>query len=268
MPSRFASHTAVRAAGGGVYDANVDPSWWIIRGPNGGYLAAIVARAVLAEVAGTGQRLRSLTVHYLRAPAAGPCRVEVTVERRGRTLTTLSLRVMQEGRPVILGLAATAVDRPGPAFSDLPMPHAEPPADPTPVVPSPRDAPPIPMRDHYDMQPRLGADRASGEVIDDALTGGWIRLADPDDVDDVVVAALADAWRPAVFSRIAEPLGVPTIDLTIHFRDEPPGRPDWTFTRFRSRHAVGGYVEEDGELWSSDGRLLAQCRQLAVELPL
>lgn len=83
-----------------------------------------------------------------------------------------------------------------------------------------------------------------------------------------LAATAVDRPGPAVFSRIAEPLGVPTIDLTIHFRDEPPGRPDWTFTRFRSRHAVGGYVEEDGELWSSDGRLLAQCRQLAVELPL
>jgi acyl-CoA thioesterase len=124
------------------------------------------------------------------------------------------------------------------------------------------------MRRHYEMQPRLGPDRASGETSDEALTGGWIRLADPDDVDDVVVAALADAWAPAVFSRVPEPLGVPTVDLSIHFREEPPRRPDWTFVRFRSRHATGGYVEEDGELWSSDGRLLAQCRQLAVALPM
>ena len=268
MPSRFASDTAVRPAGDGAYEAHVAPSWWIIRGPNGGYLAAIISRAVLAEVEGTGQRLRSLTLHYLRAPEEGSCRVEVTVERRGRTLTSMSLRVMQGGRPVILGLAATAVDRPGPAFSDLPMPDVEPPVDPTPVVPLPAGSPAIPMRDQYEMQPRLGADRTRGEVISDAVTGGWIRLADPEDVDDVVVSALADAWTPAVFSRITEPLGVPTIDLTVHFRDEPPGRPDWTFARFRSRHAVGGYVEEDGELWSSDGRLLAQCRQLAVELPL
>lgn len=268
MPSRFATDTAIRDEGGGSYSATVDPSWWIIRGPNGGYLAAIIARAVLAEVEGTGQRLRSLSLHYLRAPEAGPCCVRAVVERRGRTLTSLSIRVTQGDRLVILGLAATAEDRPGPSFSDLPMPSVEPPVDPTPVLPDPPDAPPIPMRDHYEMQPRLGADRASGETIDEAVTGGWIRLADPEPVDDVVVAALADAWVPAVFSRIAEPLGVPTVDLTIHFRDAPPLRPDWTFMRFRSRHAVGGYVEEDGELWSSDGRLLAQARQLAVELPM
>ena len=268
MPSRFATDTAVSALGDGRYSAVIDPTWWIIRGPNGGYLAAIVVRAILAEVAGTGQRLRSLTLHYLRAPVAGPCTVEVAVERRGRTLTSCSVRVTQEDRLVILGLAATAEDRPGPAFSDLPLPAVEPPADPTPPLPTAPGAPDIPMRAHYEMQPRLGPAQLRGDIRDEALTGGWLRLADPEPVDDAVVAALADAWTPAVFTRIAEPLGVPTVDLTIHFRDAPPARPDWTFVRFRSRHASDGYVEEDGELWSSDGRLLAQCRQLAVELPL
>jgi acyl-CoA thioesterase len=272
VPTRFLTDTAVTARGDGRYAATIDPSWWIIRGPNGGYLAAIVARALLAEVADTAQRLRSLTLHYLRAPEAGPCLVDVTVERRGRTLTSLSLRMTQDDRLVVLGLAATAVDRPGPDFADLTLPPAQPPVEPTPPLPVIEGAPTVPMREHYEMQPRLGPDRAGGETADVALTGGWIRLADHDGartpVDDVVVAALTDAWAPAVFARIAEPLGVPTIDLTIHFRDEPPARPDWTFARFRTRHAAGGYVEEDGELWSSDGRLLAQSRQLAVALPM
>ena len=268
MPSKFATDTAIVPRGDGRYDATIDPAWWIIRGPNGGYLAAIVARAVLAEVADTGQRLRSMTLHYLRAPAPGPCTVHVSVERRGRTLASSSIRVMQDDQLMILGLVATAQDREGPAFSDLPLPDVAPPVDPTPP-PAPAGAlSPIPMRDQYEMQLRLGPDRAEGEIGDEALTGGWIRLADPEPVDDVVVAALADAWTPAVFSRLADPLGVPTIDLTIHFREAPPERVDWTFVRFRSQHASAGYVEEDGEVWSSDGRLLAQCRQLAVEMPM
>ena len=268
MPSKFRTDTAVVARGDGRYDATIDPAWWIIRGPNGGYLAAIVARAVLAEVAETDQRLRSMTLHYLRAPAPGPCTVHVSVERRGRTLTSTSIRVLQDDQLVILGLAATAQDREGPDFSDLPLPDIAPPVDPTPP-PAPSDALiPIPMRDQYEMQLRLGPDRAQGETSEEAVTGGWIRLADPEPVDDVVVAALADAWTPAIFSRFVDPLGVPTIDLTIHFREEPPGTVDWSFVRFRSRHASAGYVEEDGEVWSSDGRLLAQCRQLAVELPM
>jgi hypothetical protein len=36
--------------------------------------------------------------------------------------------------------------------------------------------------------------------------------------------------------------------------------------RFRTTVAAEGYLEEDGEVWSLDGRLLAQSRQLALLL--
>lgn len=266
--SRFTRDTAVTAVGDGVYNATIDPDWWIIRGPNGGYLAAIVARAIVAEVAAPTQRLRSLTLHYLRVPTAGPCTVEVTIERRGRTLTTASARLMQDGKPLILALAATAEDRPGPAFDDMDRPDIDPPDAVTVKPVLPEGAIDVPMRHHFDIQMRLGPDRWAGELSERAVTGGWIRLVEPTPVDEFVITALVDAWAPAIFSRSAEPLGVPTVDLTIHFRDRPTGDHDWTLVRFTSRHASGGYVEEDGELWTADGRLLAQSRQLAVELPM
>jgi acyl-CoA thioesterase len=57
---------------------------------------------------------------------------------------------------------------------------------------------------------------------------------------------------------------VRTVDRTIHFRGEPAHVHEWCLTRFVSRHASHGFVEEDGEIWSRDGRLLAQSRQLAL----
>ena len=61
--------------------------------------------------------------------------------------------------------------------------------------------------------------------------------------------------------------GVPTIDLSVHFRAPmpPAARPDDPYLCvFRSQIARDGYVEEDGEIWTRDGILLAQSRQLAL----
>jgi acyl-CoA thioesterase len=155
--SGFASHTGVEHRGGGRFGATIDRSWWIIAGPNGGYVAAIVLRAVVAEVGDAFRRPRSATFHYLRAPAEGPVEVEVTVERTGRSVTNVSARMVQGGSTLVTALVSLGVDRPGAlAFDDdgaLPAPDGVTVpmfADlaPAPIDPD-RD---IPMRAHYDMR--------------------------------------------------------------------------------------------------------------------
>jgi acyl-CoA thioesterase len=262
--SRFATDTAVMPTGAGRYTASIDRGWWIERGPNGGYLAAIVLRAVLAEVADDTRRPRSMTLHYLRPPTEGPCEVAVTVERAGRGLTTVSARLLQDGRDCVLALVAVGIDRPGPELHDHPAP-AVPGPDEVPVRPdAPAGAPDIPFRHRFDLRPALGtAPFTAGPTAD---TGGWIRTADQDPVDDVLLAAITDSWPPAVFSRLEGPVGVPTIELTIHFRGEPPRRPGWCLVRFNTLEVGAGYLEETGEVWSADGRLLAESRQLGLLL--
>jgi acyl-CoA thioesterase len=265
VASRFEHDTAVAALGAGRYRGRMDPGWWIVRGPNGGYVAAVVLRAILAEVGDPARRPRSLTVHYLRPPAAGDVDITVAVERAGRTLTTLSARLEQDGVLLALALCACAIDQAGPVFADIAAPAVPAPEAISPPPPPPTD---IPMRGRYEQRWAIGAPPGVQPPAAGAEVGGWIRLAEEQPVDDLVVAALTDAWLPAVFSRMTEPSAVPTVDLTIHFRSPPPARPEWCLVRFRSRHAEDGYVEEDGEVWAQDGRLLAQSRQLALVLPV
>ena len=262
--SRFSTDTAVSALGSGRYAATIDRGWWIERGPNGGYLAAIVLRAVLAEVADPARRPRSLTLHYLRPPAEGPCEVVVTIERAGRGLTTASARLAQDGRDCIVGLVALGIDRPGPELHDHLAPTVPAPDELPARGEPPPGAPDIPFRHRFDVRAAIGTPPFMAGPA--AETGGWIRSADRDPVDEVLLTALTDSWPPAIFSRIELPVGVPTVELTVHLRGRPSPGSAWCLVRFRTQEVEAGYLEETGEVWSEDGRLLAESRQLAVVL--
>src|SRR5687767_6881123 len=110
---RFSHDTAVEPLGNGRYGAELDRGWWIERGPNGGYLAAIVLRAILAEAGSDERTPRSFTLHYLRPPVEGPAEVVVEVLRQGRTLSPVRARLDQDGKTCIEALAAVAGPRPG-----------------------------------------------------------------------------------------------------------------------------------------------------------
>ncbi len=270
--TNFAADTAVEPLGDGRYRGAMDPSWWIIAGPNGGYVAAVVLRAIVAEVGDASRRPRSITLQYLRPPSAGPVEVEVVIERSGRTVSNVTARMTQDGRLLVLAIAVLAVDRDdsvsfdeGPGLPTLP--------DGSPV-PMPEDIPAraydpdldVPMRRHYDLRWVLGNLPFTVGPDDDALasTGGWLRLLQPDPVDELVLAALTDAWMPPIFSRVSIPMAVPTIDLTIHFRARPADPDDYCFVHFDSPLAADGYLVEHGRVLDRHGRLLAESRQLAV----
>jgi acyl-CoA thioesterase len=90
----------------------------------------------------------------------------------------------------------------------------------------------------------------------------WLRPREGGPLDHVALTALSDGWMPAAFSRLGRFADVPTLDLTIHFRSPPEG--EWALAVYSTRQASGGTWEEDGELWSAGGTLLAQSRQLAM----
>jgi acyl-CoA thioesterase len=261
----FERDTAVMRVGPNEFTGQVSRRWWIARGPNGGYLAALLVRAVEATLDDPSRTARSLTVHYLEAPVEGEVGITTSIVRAGRSLTTVTATMTQDGRPMALALAAFSTPRPGPEFIDLSMPAVAAPDD---VQPSALLEGMPPMLASLDLRQVIGAPPFSRAA--EAVSGGWMRLAEPSIPDAAVVAFLTDAWVPAAFSRLDPGVGVPTVSLTIYFRRSLP-RPDaraddFHLGVFRSRIAAEGFIEEDGEIWAPDGTLVAQSRQLAVLL--
>ena len=248
----------------GQYAVTFDADWNAPAGPNGGYLAAMVLHAMQLALDEPGRAPRSLTLHFMRPPQPGEGTIAVATERAGRTMTTLSGRVEQGGKTMVLALAAFGPARP--SVADF---AAEPPDAPAPdaleLMPRHEMMPPIAHR--FDMYPLPGPIPFSGG--DEARVGGWMRLPEPRGVDAALLAIATDAWIPAVFARITEPSAAPTVELTIHFRNvPPPGDDSLLLTQFVTHTSSEGFFEEDGWVWAPDGTLLAQSRQLALLVPL
>ncbi|MGI5367237.1 thioesterase family protein [Streptomyces iakyrus] len=266
--SEFDRDTALTRRAPGVYDIDLSAGWTIISAVNGGYLLAVLGRA-LADALPHADPF-TISAHYLTASQPGPAVVRADVVRTGRTLSTGQASLFQyddEGREVerIRVLASygdldTLPDdvrttaRP-PAIP--PMEHCFGPEDgPAPVDGSSAIADRLMLKlDPSTLGWALGQPSGKGEMR------AWFGLADGRDPDPLSLLLLAvDALPPTAF-EIGLKGWVPTVELTVHVRCRPaPGPLRVSIT---TRNLAGGFLEEDAEVWDSADRLVAQSRQLA-----
>jgi acyl-CoA thioesterase len=258
---------------GASFLTEIAPTWCINGRPHGGYLAAILLRALIEAVGDPRRAPRSLTIHFLRPPQPGAARIEAATERAGGSLSTLSGRIEQDGELIALALAAFSQPRASLEIAELAMPEA---SAPDPARESPdwlREriqrglAPPFLAK--LVIQPVEGARPFSGSEAP-MHTSAWLGLAEASrPLDALALALFSDALFPTPFIRLSEPAAAPTIDLTIHFRaplalrahaDPAP----LCLARFGSGVIHEGFFEEDGVIWAEDGTVLAQSRQLAL----
>ena len=261
-PGSFDSATSFEPVGEGVWDAAIADGWATPRGPLGGYVMAIVLRAFAEAVGDESRAARSATMHFLRPPDVGPVRVSARVERSGRSLTSVSGRLEQNGKLIGIALGAYSPPWEAPLLPDEPMPRVDPPEGREPITAAVRGSAPPDFTRQVTMQPRFGDEPFSGG--ESGEVGGWMGLIEERPIDALSVAVLADAWFPAPWPRLEEFHAAPTVDLTIHFRVSLPIGDTLLLGRFRNRMVRDGFFDEDGELWTPDGILVAQSRQLAL----
>lgn len=250
--------------GDGTFARDVEPKWWGDRSPHGGYLASLMLKAMRETIADATRPPRSLSVHFLAPPRDGSVTIATRIERSGRVLTSASATLRQGDAALALALASFSSSWPGLDYRERLMPETPPPdaLAPAPIV----DGLAPEFFKNFDARPAIGERPFSSAGT--AMSGGWIRTAEPRVLDEVLITVFADAWFPTIFARLSAPVPVPTVDLTLHFRTPLPlegAAPDaFCLAVFSSEMAYEGFFVEDGEMWSENGQLLAQSRQLGV----
>jgi hypothetical protein len=265
--SEFDRDTALTRRAPGVYDIDLSAGWTIVNAVNGGYLLAVLGRA-LADALPHRDPF-TVTAHYLTASQPGPAVVRTEVVRTGRTLSTGQASLFQydeQGREVErIRVLASYGDLD--ALPDDVRTTAEPPAIPAmDQCFGPEDGPaPLPGSsaitdrlmikiDPATLGWALGAPSGKGEMR------AWFGLSDGRDADPLSLLLAVDALPPTAF-EIGLSGWVPTVELTVHVRARPaPGPLRVSIT---TRNLAGGFLEEDAEVWDADDRLVAQSRQLA-----
>lgn len=257
----FDTETAVLALAGDRWTGTVRGAWNIGGNPNGGYLTSIALGAVLESVPHPDPI--SVTTHFLRPGIAdAPCEVHVDVIRTGRTLSTASASLTQDGKARLVLLAALAdLTQTAGVYADVTLP--------APTYPPPEACPPrrgdlqgldLPILERLDV--RLDPAVAVPGGSDRALMGGWIRFADDRPPDGRSLLLFADAFPPSPLTRLGAIGWVPTLELTVHVRRRPA--PGWIRARFETDDLHEGRMIESGALWDSTGALVAQSRQIGL----
>ena len=265
----FQDHIALEQVKSGEYSVTIHDKYWIVAGPNGGYLAALFANAGDLHLNSPERQLRSLTTHFLSPPKLGDAKIMVTTERSGRLVDFLRFELVQGDKTLLLATGVWGVKGASPSSPQLRMPDVPPPDK---CIPIDRIIEhPIRLREQWEtrsaMTPELTQDTI-GQQRQEADLSWWIRPAEPTATGAPLIVAISDALPPPVFSITPQIRFVPTIDLTVHIRAElstidwPAA--EWVLVRFVTRHVSNGYLEEDGQIWLQDGTLLGMSRQLSV----
>lgn len=259
----LASDTAVTPIGDGAFHAELSPDWEI-RGPNGGYLAAVALRA--AGVATGRARPASIAVHVVGAGRSGPVDIEVEEHRASRVATSVSVRVSQGDRPWLVAMV-WGVDG---ALDGLSHHTAD-----RPVMPPPDDlqsARELAGDDggmqhafwsNFDTRPLTWIDDWPNRVPSEPELWSWYRMVPDETFDDPWVDAGrslilvdVDSWPAAARAHAGElEHYAPTIELTARFVGETTREP-WLLSHVRAPVAAGGLIGASARIWTSRGELV------------
>ena len=239
------------------YVGIITDNWSVNGNPDGGYLMALLANAILRKSG--KKKLVILTANFIARSVPGEAFLAVKQIGSSRQFERWEARLQQEGKETVRAFGTCTEDEiPGENRYEKPAPVLTPLKDCVAIPEMPR------YTIFHNMDDRLDPGCAgwmSGDLAEKSEQKGWIKFKDDRPFDQLSILLLADAFPPPVLASQGIIAWVPTIEMSVNIRTIPKSR--WLKCVFRSHFITGGFVEEDGELWDEEGELVAISRQIS-----
>jgi acyl-CoA thioesterase len=259
-------------AGDSRWQGRTSPDYWAFVGPFGGATAATILRALIEHPERAGDPL-SMTVNYCALIAEGAFDLDVRLVKANRSSQHWCVELTQGAEIATLATAVFAERRPSWSHQPAAFPQATPFAQ---VRPYPKVA--APWVKQYDLRFVEGCpDFRPGAKINNknenrtepasAFTKLWIGDRVPRKIDALSLTAMSDAFFGRVFLARQELVPFGTVSLTTYFHADADDLANEDITHLLAvadaKTFHKSYGDQNGELWSPSGRLLATTTQIA-----
>jgi len=254
----FDEDISVHKLGPGMFKASVTANWSINNNPNGGYLMAILANAMMQGAAKTATPI--ITASFLSRTEPGEAEIHLERIAQSTHFDRFQASLVQDGKERIRSLGTFAKEN-----SDGAERHYE---KSEPEIAPLDDCVIIPEIPNYSlfswMDVRLDPSCAgwmTGTVVERSEIRGWIRFREERSFDTLSIFLIIDSFPPPILASHGIVAWVPSIELSVNVRNLPKTK--WLKGIFRTCFVENGILEEDGEIWDGNGGLVAISRQIA-----
>ena len=256
--------TQVEQVDEGRFRATPSPAW-NIWGPMGGYIASFALRAVGATV--PEHEPAAFSCHYLGVARPEPIDIEVRSAKAGRTASSSTVSITQDGAPILTALVWAVAAKDGLEHDETTPPDVPGPEGLAPIEQLlPEGTPsPYPFWDNIERRPLAFEDLWPPEGPRPAVWQEWLRFRStptyPDPWTDAarsVVLVDLPSW-PAAHGPHAwrqHPYFAPTLDLNVAFHRPAVDEP-WLLCDGAAPVSTGGMFGWRANVWSPGGRLHA-----------
>jgi hypothetical protein len=240
------------------FSGHITENWSINEIPDGGYLMAILAKAMMhhSEMKSTP----IITANYLNRCEPGEARVLIEKMSTSRQFDRFQARLQQKGKEKIRAFGTFANENNECILESYEVPGLE--------IAELEKCLPVPEDSNYTLFSQLDirldpicTGWLSGNLSDTSESKGWIKFKNNRPFDVLSILLVADSFPPPILSSQGMVAWVPTIEFSVNIRNMPTTR--WLKCIFRTRFITCGLLEEDGEIWDEADQLIAISRQIA-----